>query len=173
MISAQIRRIQMMRTFVNYSSESEVKGAQLASPRAVKTTADHDFDTGLNNFKQRKRWLDEGLTTSRSILRILFFMAALDVSLTSAASGDSAKGNILYVTNCVVCHGAGGKEDGVIGAALKPPPADLTSPQVRGKSDTDLRTVIREGHGTMPAWKSRLNEQEIQNLIAYIRSLGE
>ena len=102
-----------------------------------------------------------------------FFTGGVGAQVTSAASGDSTKGKILYATNCVVCHGEGGKGDGVMGEALRPPPADLTGPQVRGKSDTDLRTVIREGHGTMPAWKSRLNEQDIQNVLAYIRSLGK
>lgn len=102
-----------------------------------------------------------------------FFMAGLEASLTLAATGDSTKGKLSYETNCLVCHGERGKGDGVIGAALRPPPADLTGPQVKGKSDTDLLTVIRDGLNTMPAWKNRLKEQEIQNLLAYIRSLSE
>ena len=170
MVSERIRRLQIKCTVGNHSHATEVDGAQPASPRSLNTTADHDFDHGLDNERGSQM---NGLRLLVLFSASCFCMAALDVSLTSAASGDSTKGKILYATNCVVCHGEGGKGDGVIGAALRPPPADLTAPQVRGKSDTDLRSVIREGHGTMPAWKSRLNEQEIQNLIAYIRSLGE
>jgi mono/diheme cytochrome c family protein len=102
-----------------------------------------------------------------------FFVAALEAQLTSAASGDPAKGKILYETNCLACHGERGKGDGPIGAALRPPPADLTGPKARAKSDKDLLTVIRDGRAAMPAWKNRLKEQEIQNVFAYIRSLGE
>jgi mono/diheme cytochrome c family protein len=102
-----------------------------------------------------------------------FFMAELEASLTSAASGDSTKGKLIYETNCLVCHGERGKGDGVIGAALRPPPTDLTGPGARAKSDKDLRTIIQEGRGVMPAWKTRIKEQEIQDLLVYIRSLSE
>lgn len=102
-----------------------------------------------------------------------FFMAELEGSLTSAASGDSTKGKIIYETNCLVCHGERGKGDGIIGASLNPPPADLTGSQAMAKSDKDLLMVIREGRAVMPAWKTRLKEQDIQNVLAYIRSLGE
>lgn len=102
-----------------------------------------------------------------------FFMAELEVSLTSAASGDPTKGKIIYATNCLICHGERGKGDGLIGASLSPPPTDLTGSQARAKSDTDLQTVIQEGRAAMPAWKKRLSDQDIQNLLAYIRSLGE
>lgn len=102
-----------------------------------------------------------------------FCVAGLEAHLTSAASGDPAKGNIIYETNCLVCHGERGKGDGPIGAALRPPPADLTGPQARGKPDKDLLIVIRDGRAAMPAWKNRLHEQDIQHVLAYIRSLGK
>ena len=102
-----------------------------------------------------------------------FFVAEMEASLTLAESGDPTKGKIIYATNCLICHGERGKGDGVIGASLSPPPTDLTGSQARAKSDTDCRTVIREGRAAMPAWKTRLTDQDIQNLLAYIRSLGE
>jgi mono/diheme cytochrome c family protein len=101
------------------------------------------------------------------------FVAGLEAQLTSVASGDPTKGKILYATNCLICHGERGKGDGVIGASLRPPPADLTAPQTKAKSDKDLRVVILDGRGAMPAWKNRLKEQDVQNVLAYIRSLGE
>lgn len=97
----------------------------------------------------------------------------LEAQPTSAASGDPGKGKVIYETNCLMCHGARGKGDGPIGATLRPPPADLTGPKARAKSDTDQLAVIRDGRAAMPAWKTRLNEQEIQNVLAYIRSLSE
>ncbi len=101
------------------------------------------------------------------------FVSELGAQLTSVTNGDPTKGKILYATNCLICHGERGKGDGLIGASLRPPPADLTAPQSRAKSDQDLGVVIQDGRGAMPAWKNRLKEQDIQNLLAYIRSLGE
>jgi len=101
-----------------------------------------------------------------------FFVAGWEAQVTSAASGDLTKGKRLYETDCVVCHGERGKGDGIIGVSLRPPPADLTAPQTKAKSDQDLAAVIRDGRGAMPAWKNRLTEQDVQNLLVYIRSLG-
>lgn len=102
-----------------------------------------------------------------------FFVAGLEVQVTLAASGDPTKGKILYATDCLICHGERGKGDGLMGASLSPPPADLTAPPTRAKSDEDLSAVIRGGRGAMPPWKNRLKEQDVQNVLAYIRNLGE
>jgi mono/diheme cytochrome c family protein len=102
-----------------------------------------------------------------------FIVAGLEVQLASAASGDLTKGKLIYETNCLMCHGASGKGDGPISAGLKPSAADLTGPKAKAKSDKDLLTVIQDGRGVMPAWKFQLKEQDVQNVLAYIRSLGE
>jgi mono/diheme cytochrome c family protein len=102
-----------------------------------------------------------------------FIVAGLEVHLASAASGDPTKGKLIYETNCLMCHGARGKGDGPISAGLRPPAADLTGPTAKAKSDKDMLTVIQDGRGVMPAWKFQLKEQDIQSVLAYIRSLGE
>ena len=102
-----------------------------------------------------------------------FIVAGVEAQVTSSASGDPTKGKTLYETNCLMCHGERGKGDGPLGATLRPPPTDLTGPETRAKSDKELRTVIHEGRGVMPAWKFRLKEQDIQNVLTYIRALGD
>lgn len=101
-----------------------------------------------------------------------FPMGGVKAQVTSSAIGDPTKGKIIYETNCLICHGERGKGDGLLGATLRPPPTDLTGPVTRAKSDTDMRTVILDGRGAMPAWKARLKEQDIHNVLAYIRNLG-
>ena len=74
-------------------------------------------------------------------------------------------------TNCVTCHGASGKGDGVAAAALPPPkPADWTSAKVQSESDGELFWKISNGRGAMPPWK-HLPEKDRWEVINYIRTL--
>ncbi|HXX75325.1 MAG TPA: cytochrome c [Nitrospiraceae bacterium] len=102
-----------------------------------------------------------------------FFVAGLATQFIWAATGDAAKGKIIYDTNCLPCHGERGKGDGPVAATLRPSPTPLISPKTRVKSDGDLLTIIRDGRAVMPAWKNRLKDQDIQDVLAYIRSLSE
>ncbi len=84
------------------------------------------------------------------------------------------EGQRIYTQNCVNCHGSGGKGDGIAAKQLDPRPADLTSSKTQGKPDAELLEIIRLGRsGTaMPAWVSEIDEREILNVLAYIRSLA-
>jgi mono/diheme cytochrome c family protein len=73
-------------------------------------------------------------------------------------------------TNCVTCHGPGGKGDGVAAAALTPKPADWTSAKVKADPDGVLFCKMSNGRGPMPPWK-HLPEKERWDLVNYIRSL--
>lgn len=95
------------------------------------------------------------------------------VQSATSSSGDSGKGKRVYGTYCVNCHGQSGKGDGPIGKSLVPPAANLT---VLGKkSDKDiLRSILKGRPGTaMPSWKHDLSSQEINDVLAYIRTLGQ
>ena len=111
-----------------------------------------------------------------SIILLSFFVLSIGLVTQSNAKGDSAKGKVTYTNTCVTCHGAGGKGDGVAAAALDPKPRDLSDPNyVSGLSDEHLKKVIAEGGAAvgkspaMPAWGGALSEQDVWNLIAYIR----
>ncbi len=73
-------------------------------------------------------------------------------------------------TNCVTCHGASGKGDGVAAAALNPKPADWTSAKVKAEADGVLFCKMSNGRGPMPPWK-HLPDKERWDLVNYIRSL--
>jgi mono/diheme cytochrome c family protein len=81
----------------------------------------------------------------------------------------NAKKNV--ETNCVTCHGAGGKGDGPAAAALPPPkPADWTSSKVASESDGELFWKITNGRGAMPPWK-HLPDKDRWEIVNYIRTL--
>ncbi len=74
-------------------------------------------------------------------------------------------------TNCVTCHGPGGKGDGPAAAALPPPkPADWTSAKLAKETDGELFWKIENGRGSMPPWK-HLPEKDRWEVINYIRTL--
>jgi mono/diheme cytochrome c family protein len=74
-------------------------------------------------------------------------------------------------TNCVTCHGPGGKGDGPAAAALPPPkPANWTTAKVQKQSDGELFWKITNGRGAMPPWK-HLPDKERWEMVNYIRTL--
>ncbi|MEA3446562.1 MAG: cytochrome c [Bacteroidota bacterium] len=75
------------------------------------------------------------------------------------------EGSSLFKTQCVACHGAGGKGDGAL------PSADLTSKIFSDQSDGAIFYKIQNGRGTMPAFKA-LGDDAVWNLVNYIRTLG-
>jgi mono/diheme cytochrome c family protein len=81
----------------------------------------------------------------------------------------NAKKNI--ETNCVTCHGPGGKGDGPAAAALPPPkPADWTSAKVASETDGEIFWKISNGRGAMPPWK-HLPEKDRWEIVNYLRTL--
>ncbi len=89
------------------------------------------------------------------------------------AAGDAAKGRAVYEQRCLACHGPQGKGDGPTGKVLVPPAADFTSAASKKKSDADLLKIIENGKPptAMIAWKGQLSDQDIQNVLAYVKTL--
>ena len=90
------------------------------------------------------------------------------------------RGRAIYDQYCSECHGAQGT--GPIGdwrirdaeGKFPPPPLD-DSAHAWHHPTAVLLEVIREGspqgQGNMPAWKEKLSEQDMQDVVAYIKSL--
>lgn len=89
------------------------------------------------------------------------------------------KGMRLFGAYCAVCHGEGGEGDGFNAFNLDVRPRDLTDQAFqRAVSDEALREVIAQGgRGTnrsvlMPAYQHTLSEEEVTDLLAFIRTLA-
>ncbi len=121
-----------------------------------------------------------------SPIRILFLIAATALLLPGAAlaGGDVTKGKASYDMNCMSCHGPEAKGKGPLAAALTPAPRDLVAGDFKydadkdGKtgSDADIAGVIKQGAAAfggsplMAPWPS-LSDSDIENVVAYLRSL--
>ncbi len=92
------------------------------------------------------------------------------------SAADLETGMTKYQINCASCHGETGMGDGPAATALNPKPDPLatTSPEL---SDAYLAWRISEGgnmapfNSSMPSWKTLLSEEEIWQIVGYIRSL--
>jgi mono/diheme cytochrome c family protein len=72
----------------------------------------------------------------------------------------------------MACHGPDGKAEVPMGKALGA--ANLTSTEVQGLSDAQLTDVITKGkNNKMPAFDGILSQDQIAELVAYIRELGK
>ena len=85
-------------------------------------------------------------------------------------AADSALGKVIYERNCASCHGRNGKGLG----DLSPTPDFTNKTLMATRSDEELyEKITNGGKGTgMPAWRSRLNDQERRDVIAYIRTFS-
>ena len=105
-------------------------------------------------------------------------LLALLAAPAAAAQGDAKAGRELYNKWCVSCHGAAGKGDGPVAANLPVKPGNHTDgTRMNGLTDTYLLTIIKQGGQAvqksqmMPPWGTQLQDQQIWDVIAYVRSL--
>ena len=82
-----------------------------------------------------------------------------------------------FKAKCASCHGADGKGKTDQGQKMKL--SDLTSPAAKKKSDADWKKIISDGVKTekdgvkqeMEGFKDSLTPEQIDQLVAYIRTL--
>ncbi|HEY7216958.1 MAG TPA: cytochrome c [Candidatus Binatia bacterium] len=110
------------------------------------------------------------------LLTVLLLVPGLAPAQTK---GDPKAGKAKYDANCVGCHGKTGKGDGPAAAALNPKPQDHTDGKIMNAlSDKYLFDIIKDGGAAMkkapfmPASNKKLTDQEIWDVVAYIRSLA-
>ncbi|HRI08490.1 MAG TPA: cytochrome c [Nannocystaceae bacterium] len=85
-----------------------------------------------------------------------------DVDAILALDGVSADGSTVYTDKCAVCHMADGS-----GNAASGYPSLVA--EVPGQSDEDIVTIILEGEEAMPAFRSQLSDQQVADVLAYLR----
>lgn len=72
--------------------------------------------------------------------------------------GDATSGEALYGSTCAVCHGDSG--EGASGPALSGEVSD----------ERELATVIWYGEGDMAGYEGLLTEQDVADLIVYLKA---
>jgi mono/diheme cytochrome c family protein len=83
----------------------------------------------------------------------------------------SEPGAAVYKSKCASCHGVDGKGQTAIGKKLNL--KDLASSDVQNKHHSELKLLIENGKGKMPAYKDKLTNEQIEKLVTYIRSVKQ
>jgi len=92
--------------------------------------------------------------------------AALVLGLGFSAAcqaGDVFKGQELYTRHCAGCHGLSGEGE-------MPGLPNFARADKLIKTDSQLADVIRAGNGVMPSFNGRLTDEDIYDIVAYIRT---
>lgn len=84
--------------------------------------------------------------------------------LPSLFAADNFKGAEVYQRNCESCHGVDGR--GVV-----PNSPNFKFGQGLWFPDQQLFAVISSGKGIMPGYRGMLSEQDILNVISYLRTM--
>lgn len=104
----------------------------------------------------------------RSVL--ICFSIILFVAISNLAWGQSA-GETIFKSKCVLCHGADGTGNTPLGKQLQA--ANLCSKDVQSKKNAELHKIIHDGQTNMPAFAEQLTDEQIDQVIKYVRTLGK
>jgi mono/diheme cytochrome c family protein len=111
-----------------------------------------------------------------AVLALSLVLAQIDPTWAQ----NQSEGKKLYLTYCSSCHGDDGKGDGPASRSLPVKPANHTDGAVMNKfTDKFLLEIIAKGGGAvgksamMPGWGGQLKENQLQDIVAYVRSIAD
>ena len=95
---------------------------------------------------------------------LIAMVSLLAILAVQAGAGDMQKGREVYDMHCVTCHGMNGY---VI---------DMTIPSFANGDrmflmDQEMLQSVRNGKNMMPAFRGLLSDEEIRDVITYLRTL--
>jgi len=104
----------------------------------------------------------------------IFSLFAFLVVASTAKAADLASAKKVFEERCAKCHGETGKGDGPKAKTLKKKPRDYTDKAEMSKiTDEQLKKEILDGKKPMPAFRSKIDEKTVDDLIAYVRTFAK
>ena len=95
--------------------------------------------------------------------------------LRAQTAGSAVRGKLYYDGHCASCHGLSGDGNGPAGASMTPPPTNFKNSAVMSAlADNDIQRAILVGkeNTAMRGFGTVLQPQDVQDLVAYVRSFS-
>jgi mono/diheme cytochrome c family protein len=80
-------------------------------------------------------------------------------------------GQALFMKTCAACHGKTGLGDGPKAKSLKTVPTNFTKAESQNQTDGEHFYKTKTGRGDMPKYEGKLADDDIWNIINYVRTL--
>ncbi len=98
-------------------------------------------------------------------LELALFAFFLMLGSARSEAADTIKGGELYAAHCVSCHG-------VSGINVMPNAPNFAQNESLLQPDMSLLVSIKNGKAAMPAYQGILTDQQILDVIVYLRTLN-
>jgi mono/diheme cytochrome c family protein len=116
----------------------------------------------------KRRWVTAGLARGALVSGCFALLSVLGCQGRDPTP--AGRGARIFQRTCSGCHGADGR--GSWRAGLVTRPRDLTKPEFQAQmTNEQLRHSIRVGKGQMPAFGGLMGDEEISDVIAFVRTL--
>jgi mono/diheme cytochrome c family protein len=102
---------------------------------------------------------------------MLLSFSVILVSVVSNKAWAQDEGAAIFKSKCVLCHGGDGAGNTPLGKQLQA--ANLRSKDVQKKTNAELHKVVHDGQTNMPAFADQLSDEQIDQVIKYVRTLGK
>jgi mono/diheme cytochrome c family protein len=100
---------------------------------------------------------------NRNNAAVFFLAAAIAIPALAQSGADT------YKAKCLMCHGADGLAATNVGKAMKIP--SFKAPEAVKAPNAQLFATVKNGKGKMQPFASKLTDDQIEAVVAYIRTL--
>jgi mono/diheme cytochrome c family protein len=104
-------------------------------------------------------------------IKTVAVLGVVFVGIGIPAVAEDSPGASPFRSNCVICHGGDASGNTALGKKFKV--RDLKSPDVQKATDAELFDVILKGKKPMPGFADRLKDEQIRQIISYLRDLAK
>src|SRR6266498_69436 len=107
----------------------------------------------------------------KSLIWTFTIWGIMCAGLTLPLRAEDSPGAPLFRSNCVICHGGDASGNTALGKKYKV--RDLRSPEAQKTTDAEGFELISKGKKAMPPIAGRLKDDQIHEVISYLRELGK
>jgi cytochrome c6 len=112
------------------------------------------------------------MVNGRSVVSgvVMAFLVSVCVPASAQDAAKAPAGAAIFAKKCVLCHGADGTGNTPLGKQLQA--ANLHSKDVQKQPDAELHRIIHDGQTNMPPFGDQLTDDEIDQVIQYVRTFA-